>query len=130
MRRGVVVAAVAVGLAAACGGDGNDGSTARDRGAKAATTAVGGTEWVAVFETAADPNDLEGQQAELLERVDGAILVGPAGCHEGLAKALKIDRGTYVIGVVGSSEAQMENAVQRAERQPIFRGQLKLLCGA
>ncbi|HEX2030116.1 MAG TPA: hypothetical protein VHL78_01755 [Actinomycetota bacterium] len=135
MRRGVVIAAVAAGVAAAaCGGDGGGRTGRADPGTDArtpgATIAVGTTEWVAVFETAADPNDLEAQQAELLERVEGAILVGPAGCHEGLASALNVDRGTYVIGVVGSSEAQMERAVQRAEREPIFRGELKLLCGA
>lgn len=132
MRRRAVIAAVAAGMAvAACESDGDVGTRpARpDRGTDGVSTAVGATEWVAVFETAADPNDLEAQQAALIERVQGAILVGPAGCHEGLAKALKVSRGTYVIGVVGSSEARMERAVQRAEREPIFRGELKLLCG-
>lgn len=132
MRRGGVVAAVAIGLvAAACGGDGDGAGDVREGNGRVRTgrAEVGATEWVAVFDTARDPNDLEQEQAGLLERVEGAILVAPAGCHEGLPKALKVDDGTYVLGVVALTKQQMEQAVDRAERDPIFRGQLTLLCG-
>ncbi len=86
-------------------------------------------EWVAVFETAEDPNELDAASAPLRKKVKGAILVGPAGCHEGLPEALSVEGNMYVLGVVARSEEKLNAAVERADREPISRGRFRLLCG-
>lgn len=128
-----LVGAVAVVLSlAACGEEPSSrAASGEGSGEKATpeTRSVGDREWVAVFETAPDSEDLEEQQARILERAEGNVLVGPAGCHEGLARELSVSRGDYVAGVVASTRAELRAAVRRVDQEPIFEGHLPLLCG-
>jgi hypothetical protein len=87
-------------------------------------------EWIAVFETAGDPEDLQDRQTHILRRAPRNVLVGPAGCHEGLADELSVSEETYVAGVVARTMGELRAAIRRVDLETVFEGRLQLLCGA
>lgn len=87
-------------------------------------------EWVAVFETASDPEDLQDRQTRILRRAPRNVLVGPAGCHEGLADELSVSAETYVAGVVARTKGELRAAISSVDLETVFEGRLQLLCGA
>ncbi|HYZ11300.1 MAG TPA: hypothetical protein VE962_05350, partial [Actinomycetota bacterium] len=48
------------------------------------------TEWVAVFHTAQDLEELDDDTEALMEVAPRALVIGPVGCHAGLADALGV----------------------------------------
>lgn len=95
------------------------------------------TEWVAVFHTASNPARLDRDREALAETVPGNLVIGPVGCHRGLARVLGVDEQTYFSGVVVEREAQLDTAVRDARVNPqlseeplLFRGELEVLCAA
>jgi hypothetical protein len=93
------------------------------------------TEWVAAFHTATDLADLDDDTDALLEVAPRSLIVGPVGCHQGLAEALGVpEADTYFSGVVAPSLEALDRAVARAARHPLFRdgpefaGELSVLC--
>ena len=93
------------------------------------------TEWVAAFHTATDLADLDDDTDVLMEVAPRSLLVGPVGCHEGLAEALRVSEAdTYFSGVVASTRGGLDRAVARASRHPLFEdgpvfaGELRVLC--
>lgn len=134
---GIVAVAVFVG---GCNGDAERSDPGTDRpggNGKPGTTGNppesskqgGFKEWVAVFETARDPEDLQDPQTRILRRAPRNVLVGPAGCHQGLADELSVSEQTYVAGVVARTEGELRAATRRVDLEPIFEGRLRLLCG-
>jgi hypothetical protein len=95
------------------------------------------TEWVAVFHTARTVSALDQDTDALSEFAPNNLIVGPVGCHEGLAEELGVGEGTYFSGIVAETESELEAAVEDARRSPRFeeervrfRGELQLLCAA
>ncbi|MGH2675987.1 MAG: hypothetical protein ACRDH1_11325 [Actinomycetota bacterium] len=92
------------------------------------------TEWVAVFHTSPDLVDLDEDTDALLELVPEHIIVGPVGCHRGLPRALGVEDDASFSGVVAESESELDEAIDRAARSPlfadgpVFRGELEVLC--
>lgn len=93
------------------------------------------TEWVAAFHTTTDLADLDDDTDALMEVAPRSLIVGPVGCHQGLAEALGVpEADTYFSGVVAPSLEALDRAVARAARHPLFRdgpefaGELSVLC--
>lgn len=93
------------------------------------------TEWVAAFHTATDPAELDDDTDALMEVAPRSLIVGPVGCHEGLAEALGVpEADTHFSGVVARTRGALDRAVVRASRHPLFRagpafaGELRVLC--
>ena len=93
------------------------------------------TEWVAAFHTATDLAELDDDTDALMEVAPRSLIVGPVGCHQGLAEALGVPEvDTYFSGVVARSREALDRAVARAARHPLFRdgpefaGELAVLC--
>jgi hypothetical protein len=104
-----------------------------------ASDVLGGdlTEWVAVFHTASNPARLDRDREALAELAPRNLLVGPVGCHRGLAEDLGVDEQAYFSGVVAEGRAELEAAIGDARESPVFagepllfRGQLEVLCAA
>jgi hypothetical protein len=95
------------------------------------------TEWVAVFHTASTPARLDEDREALAELAPRNLVVGPVGCHRGLARALGVDHQAYFSGVVAEGRAELDEVVRDARRSPVlagepllFLGELEVLCGA
>lgn len=84
--------------------------------------------WIAVFRSAADPNDLEAESQELLEKAGTAVVVSPEGCFGGLRSTGDIRPGDYVLAVMAHSRSGLDAAVGRAGREPILTAQVEDLC--
>jgi hypothetical protein len=91
------------------------------------TISPGHPEFLAVFETAADPEDLESVQEEILEEAPENVAVSPAGCWEEVPDELGVSAGDYVAGVVAASAEELQEAVEAVGREPIFEGQVTLI---
>ncbi|MGH2692943.1 MAG: hypothetical protein ACRDHM_10650 [Actinomycetota bacterium] len=86
------------------------------------------SEFVAVFESAPNPNDLEQIQQELLDEAPRNIAVAPASCWKGLPPSLGVSRNTYVAAVVATTGNELDFVIERVDRVPIFYGQLTARC--
>jgi len=83
------------------------------------------SEWIAVFRAVADVAKLDADTAELKDAVDGAIVVSPVNCFEGLPID---DPGAYVLGVVAPTKEQLDALVDLADRLAIFEGRVRTMC--
>jgi hypothetical protein len=84
------------------------------------------TEWLAVFRTASDVEDLDEDTAAVRAIVGGAIVVSPVNCFDGLSVD---DPGTtYVLGVVAPSKEQLDSLVDQVERPTVFEGEVRTMC--
>jgi hypothetical protein len=86
--------------------------------------------WIAVFESAEDPNDLERAAGELMERAGTAVVVAPEGCFGGLRGRGDVRAGEYVLAVVADSKDGLDAAVDRAGREPVVTASVVDLCPA
>jgi hypothetical protein len=82
--------------------------------------------WLAVFRTDPDPNALNDDTATVKAIVDGAIVVSPAVCFDGLPSS--IDPGAYVLGVVAPTKGEVDALVAKVGRSAIFEGQVRTMC--
>jgi hypothetical protein len=87
----------------------------------------GAGEYLAVFDTAGDPEDLEAVQEEILEAAPANVAISPAGCWEEVPDELGISSGDYVAGVVAASAEGLQEAVDAVGREPIFEGRVTLI---
>jgi hypothetical protein len=87
----------------------------------------GAGEYLAVFDTAEDPEALEALQEEILETAPANIAISPAGCWEEVPEKLGISSGDYVAGVVAASADGLQDAVDLVGREPIFEGRVTLI---
>ena len=84
------------------------------------------TEWLAVFRTASDVQELDEDTTEVKAIVGGAIVVSPVNCFEGLPVD---DPGTtYVLGVVAPSKEQLDALVDQVDRPTVFEGEVRTMC--
>lgn len=137
VRGSAIVLAMSVSVAG-CAGVGEErsgGGGPQSPSSPAATRSIGVMEWIAVFRTGEDPNELEQDTRNLLEQVDGNAIVAAVGCHRGLAEALGVEQGTYFSGVLASDREELDRMVSKARESPRFRdeplvkGEFELLCG-
>lgn len=84
--------------------------------------------WIAVFESAADPNDLENAAEKLMETAGTAVVVAPEGCFGGLRGKGEVRPGEYVLAVTADSKEGLEVAVVRAGREPLVTALVEDLC--
>jgi hypothetical protein len=93
------------------------------------------TEWVAVLRTASSVDPLRPDTDALLEVAPANLVVGPVGCHEGLAEALGVGDGSYFSGVVAHSRRELRTVLEvarqssRFREEPLLVGAFRLLCG-
>lgn len=126
------LAAIAVVLVAgACGGEAETPATEPMPGET--TPAEGPTansvrQWVAVFDTAAHPDDLDPSTQELLDAVGGNIAVQPVQCWEGLAEDLGVGAGEYAAAVIGTSEDELADVVEKVGEEPTGTGRYRAFC--
>jgi hypothetical protein len=90
--------------------------------------AQGLLEWVAVFDVAEDPGDLEPGTDELMEAAGGAIAISPASCWSGLAVRLGAEPGDYVAAVVAQTRSELEAVTARVGRRPLVSGEFQAHC--
>jgi hypothetical protein len=84
------------------------------------------TEWLAVFRTATDVQELDADTTTLKAIVEGAIVVSPVNCFDGLSVD---DPGTtYVLGVVAPTREQLEALVEQVDRPTVFVGRVRTMC--
>ena len=110
---------------AACGGQ-DQPPTAGDGG----SAPRGERTWLAVFEVAADPDDLDDATQELLDGAGKATVVAPEICFRGWLDELEVTPGTYVLGVMAPTEERLGSVVEEAGREPIFTGEVVDTCGS
>ena len=87
----------------------------------------GSREYLAVFETAEDPEDLEALQEEILAEAPANVAISPAGCWDKVPEELGVPSGDYVAGVVAASPDRLQEAIDAVGREPIFLGQVTLI---
>jgi hypothetical protein len=93
------------------------------------------TEWVAVLRTAPTSNALRGDTNILLQTAPGNLIVGPVGCHEGLAGSLDVEEGSYFSGVVAETKRELDTVLEvvrsdpQFEDPPLLVDEFAVLCG-
>jgi hypothetical protein len=92
-------------------------------------------EWVAVLRTADGPDPLRRDTDLLLELAPGNLIVGPVGCHGGLAEELEVAQGSYFSGVVAETRGELRTVLDMVRtspqfpRRPLAVGEFRVLCG-
>jgi hypothetical protein len=87
-------------------------------------------EWVAVFDAAADPGELDPGVRELRRSAGTSLSISPASCWRGLAPRLRVSRNTYVAAVIAGTEGELDFVVDRVGRIPQVRGLFPRRCPA
>ena len=86
--------------------------------------------WVAVLGVARIPSALSGDRTDILETLgdalEGAVVVSPTTCLEGLPAGLPADG--YVLVIQQSSRAEVLVLADQASREPSFVGPVHALC--
>jgi hypothetical protein len=86
--------------------------------------------WVAVLGVARIPSALSGDRTDILETLgdalEGAVVVSPTTCLEGLPAGLPADG--YVLAIQQSSRAEVLVLADQASREPSFVGPVHALC--
>lgn len=121
----VVLVAVACGRAAE---PPPQGSPAGEITTPPTSTATTVRQWVAVFDAAGHPDDLEPSTEELLDAVGGNIAVQPVQCWEGLAEDLEVGAGEYAAAVIATSEEELNRLVDQVGEEPIGTGRYPAFC--
>ena len=86
--------------------------------------------WAAVFQTAADPQDLSAPRAEILaglgDALEGYVVVSPSSCIEGLPAGIS-GRG-YVLAIVRDRRGDVRALAGSLDRQTLFEGPVEVAC--
>lgn len=86
--------------------------------------------WVAVLGVARNPSALSGDRTDILETLgdalEGAVVVSPTTCLQGLPAGLPADG--YVLAIQQSSRAEVLVLTDQASRDPSFVGPVHALC--
>jgi hypothetical protein len=75
---------------------------------------------------ASDPRALNADTQLLLSRVDGATVVTPASCFEGLPAGL--EPSDYIMGVVAGTKAELDQLVATSGFDALFEVRVRVLC--
>jgi hypothetical protein len=116
------------GCGSAPGGGEGPGSPADPDGSpspKPASVSVSADRWIAVIATGDLADDLDEEAGAVRQALGPAMVVSPVACLEGLPA----EAGSgYVLGAVGSSEQEATEAVENAERAPLFVVPVTVVC--
>lgn len=86
--------------------------------------------WVAVLDVARTPSALSGDRTDIVETLgdalEGAVVVSPASCLEGLPAGSPPDG--YVLAIQQSSRAEVLVLADQVRREPSFVGPVHALC--
>ena len=127
-RRPLVLAALVL---VACGPDRPGGAEPRESSSPPGTQLPPSGEvrqWVAVFDTAAHPDDLDPSTEELLEAAAEHIAVQPVQCWDGLAGDLGVHAGRYAAAVIAPSQDELQDVVEEVGRKPVGEGRYEAFC--
>jgi predicted alpha/beta hydrolase family esterase len=131
VKQTTTLAIVAAGLAllVACSGGQRDAAPRTSPHATETTAAPSPQPvWIAVFQSAQDPNDLESAAEELMNKVGTAVVVAPEGCFGGLQGHGDVRPGEYVLAVMADSKEGVDTAVRRVEERPLVTQRVEDLC--
>jgi hypothetical protein len=92
------------------------------------STATTVRQWVAVFDTAGHPDNLDPSTEVLLDAVGGNVAVQPVQCWEGLAEDLEVGAGEYAAAVIATSAEELNRLVDRVGEEPIGTGRYQAFC--
>jgi hypothetical protein len=120
--KAVIVSLSMVALLLACGPDGAQRGAARSRPPKPAD------EWLAVFETARDPNRLDALTKKLVDDFGRATVTTPAFCFH-LPASAGIAPDAYVVGLIAATRQELSDKVGEAGLEPAFIGNVHDTCG-
>jgi hypothetical protein len=77
--------------------------------------------WLAVYDTAADPQDLAAERTQMVsslgEALAGAVVISPAGCFEGLSQ---VDPGSYVLALQQTERVYVRALAEQLDGHPRF----------
>lgn len=93
--------------------------------ASAAPGSGAGSVWVAALKLADDPDELDGDTAQLKPLLGRALIVSPSDCFQGLPPEADT---TYLLGVVGTSSAEVDDLVAKSGRPALFTAEVRLAC--
>lgn len=85
-------------------------------------------EWVAIFETAREPEDLARIEQRLMKVAARNLVVLPASCWKGLAQQLGVPREAHVAGLVALTANELTFVIERVGLPTLFSGQLRSRC--
>ncbi len=126
-----VVAVVALGAAlslVACGG--NVGAAPDPATGSAAIPTIAGPTpaWLAAFRIEADSNALNADTQAIMDMAGPAIFAGPVACFEGFPSERAPTSDAYVLGVIAPTRTEVEAAVERVGRDPLFVVRVTVTC--
>lgn len=127
-RAVVVIACATIATGCASAASGHDDS----RSPSSAVSAPTGPQraWAAVFQTAADPQDLSAPRAEILaglgDALDGYVVVSPSSCIEGLPAGISGDG--YVLAILREQRGDVRALAGSLDQRPVFVGPVTVTC--
>jgi hypothetical protein len=84
--------------------------------------------WLAAFRVESDSNALNADTEAIMEAAGPAIFAGPVACFGGFPSEHVPAPDAYVLGVVAPTRAEVEAAVERVGRDPLFVVQVTARC--
>jgi hypothetical protein len=85
---------------------------------------------LAVYDTAADPQDLAGERTQMVaalgDALDGAVVISPAGCFDGLPTT--IHAGAYVLALQQQERVYVRALAEQLDGHPRFLGEVTMSC--
>jgi hypothetical protein len=93
-----------------------------------ASSATGGpqTVWLAGLAVADEPSELTALTEEVMAAVDGAIVVSPTPCFDGVPQRFR--GSSYILGVIAPTVQELEVLVAKTNRDPLFTALVGDLC--
>jgi hypothetical protein len=89
-----------------------------------------GAVWVAVYDIAPDPQQLATERSQIVatlgDALEGAVVITPAGCFDGLPKNIHGD--TYVLAVQQDERVYLRALVEQLDGHPGFLGGVTAMC--
>ena len=82
--------------------------------------------WLAALRVEREPDALDADTRALAGVLGGALVVSPASCLGGLPG--DVDPAAYVLGVIAPDPATLDDLVGRTDLEPLFRGEVLLVC--
>ena len=82
--------------------------------------------WLVVLRVAADPAGVRVDAASFASALGDAIQVAPGSCFTGLPPRFGGDR--YILGATGASKAEVDGYATDAHTEPLFEGQVQVVC--
>jgi|GEM_PF-3480394 len=82
--------------------------------------------WLVVLRVASDPAGVRVEATSLASVLGDAIQVAPGSCFTGLPPRFGGDR--YILGATGASKAEVDRYAMDAHIEPLFEGQVHVVC--